>query len=876
MRVAREKPASAKARVAADPGFTRLLVPPALGWALLLYTVLAVASGWAYATLRIRTDRIQTMHFERDGLHAVAVALRSAVGAMLNDGVGAAVAAVNASVTAGGLDALSDPELLATLRRMLTGGEYVRSLYLLTPARFVRAGRGSAFEIQRHLPEWFPASELRAREDTWVGKLIADPELPGAVVVPVARRVRLESGRDVWAGTFINFHAFQVLHSQVARPSSSVGLVSTDGTLLLLVGAGVAENSQLAPGSNIASSPLFRRAPLSSESGVVEGFAPRFGAEMVVAYARVGEYPLTIIIAQPVDSLLIPWRERTRDTLIVTAVSSVLVLGLTVLLMQHLARRRRAEQELRESEGRYRSLVEALPEAVFVHRGGELLFANTAASKLVGAESAEWLIGKPVMSFAVESDRDALAERSRRILEHSVAVAAREAQVRRLDGSLVWVEVEGVPIEFAGAAAVQSVMHDITARKLREAAETERTHRTERQGTALVSLASRDGGGSDLRGALRRICSRAAEVLDVDRGSVWLLDEAGVRWSCVDLYEPALRCHMQGFSVDTASIPLYLAALRTERVIATPELQGDPRLRELAKLGLPTLPARSLIAAPVRSSGGLAGAVTFEEMSAARVWHEDEVGFAAGIADQVARTLLDAQREQVLAELRVLAGELMRSQDEERRRIGRDLHDSTGQTLVALELDLARLENSAASLTPEERSLLAQCAQLAHQCSTEIRTASYLLHPPLLDERGLVSALRWLADGVRERGGIEVRLELPESVPRMPPEEELTLFRVAQETLTNVLRHAASPWVGIRLTVETNSMVLEIEDAGRGIATPGQAGPADGGARLGVGLAGMRERIRQVGGVFEFESTSGGTRIRATLPRRAWPDLRSA
>ena len=218
----------------------------------------------------------------------------------------------------------------------------------------------------------------------------------------------------------------------------------------------------------------------------------------------------------------------------------------------------------------------------------------------------------------------------------------------------------------------------------------------------------------------------------------------------------------------------------------------------------------------------------------------------------------------------------MRSQDEERRRIGRDLHDSTGQTLAALELDLARLEDRLRSLPAEQRDLLAECLRLASQCSAEIRTASYLLHPPLLDELGLVSALRWLADGLRSRGGIEVRLDLPNSIARLRPEEELTLFRIAQEALTNAQRHSDSPWVSLKLTTTVLAIRLEVEDAGRGIAAPDDARMGGAAPPLGVGLTGMRERIRQVGGTFTFESTGTGTRICATMSIHPWPQQQSA
>ncbi len=223
-------------------------------------------------------------------------------------------------------------------------------------------------------------------------------------------------------------------------------------------------------------------------------------------------------------------------------------------------------------------------------------------------------------------------------------------------------------------------------------------------------------------------------------------------------------------------------------------------------------------------------------------------------------------RRRAEEDLRFLSAELMRLQDEERRRIGRDLHDSTGQSLAALELTLAQLEHEAGTLSAHARERLGLCAQLAKNCSAEIRTASYLLHPPLLDEVGLLSALRWLADGLRSRSAIDVRLDLPDEMERLPPEQELALFRVAQEALTNVHRHSESPWAQVRVQVRPQYVALEIEDAGPGIATDA-ADPARAGAALGVGLAGMRERIRQLGGVFAFESTATGTRVRTIIPR---------
>jgi PAS domain S-box-containing protein len=227
-------------------------------------------------------------------------------------------------------------------------------------------------------------------------------------------------------------------------------------------------------------------------------------------------------------------------------------------------------------------------------------------------------------------------------------------------------------------------------------------------------------------------------------------------------------------------------------------------------------------------------------------------------------------RKRAEQDLRHLSAELMRLQDEERRRIGRDLHDSTGQTLAALEIGLAELLRRSEPLSGASREQLEQCIRLAAQCSAEIRTASYLLHPPLLDELGLLSALRWLADGLRARSGLEVRLQLPEHLQRLPPEEELAFFRVAQEALTNAHRHSSSPWVALRLKVRSGALVLEVEDGGRGI--PHVSDSIEDQPALGVGLMGMRERIRELGGAFAIESTSSGTLICASLPLARVPD----
>jgi PAS domain S-box-containing protein len=247
----------------------------------------------------------------------------------------------------------------------------------------------------------------------------------------------------------------------------------------------------------------------------------------------------------------------------------------------------------------------------------------------------------------------------------------------------------------------------------------------------------------------------------------------------------------------------------------------------------------------------------------------------AVIHDVTQRKLVDEERERALNELHELAATLVHIQDDERRHIGRDLHDSTGQGLAALELSLSLLARAIEPSSQSARALMEECVALARQCSTEIRTASYLLHPPLLDEIGLLSALRWLADGLRQRSGIDIKLEFPEAMDRSPPEHELAIFRVAQEALTNVHRHSKSPSVTIRLFEQDAAVILEVEDVGHGILAGGSAGRMPEVAALGVGLAGMRERMRQLGGALSVRTGSSGTCVRATLALSRGAPVRS-
>lgn len=211
---------------------------------------------------------------------------------------------------------------------------------------------------------------------------------------------------------------------------------------------------------------------------------------------------------------------------------------------------------------------------------------------------------------------------------------------------------------------------------------------------------------------------------------------------------------------------------------------------------------------------------------------------------------------------RSLSGRILTLQDDERRRIARGLHDSLGQYLAALKMQLGLLATS----NSEQNTLIAETTEIIDHCITETRTVSHLLHPPLLDEAGFGSAARWFVEGFAGRSGIEVNLTLPENLARLHSDLEITLFRSLQEALTNVHRHSASPKADIRVAVDPAHILLEIQDYGHGMTPDTLRQLNEGAGKTGVGIAGMRERVRELGGYMTIKSDPGGTLLTVVLP----------
>jgi PAS domain S-box-containing protein len=278
----------------------------------------------------------------------------------------------------------------------------------------------------------------------------------------------------------------------------------------------------------------------------------------------------------------------------------------------------------------------------------------------------------------------------------------------------------------------------------------------------------------------------------------------------------------------------------------------------------------SLTISPIRdASGRIIGASKI----ARDITQRKQIERALRESEERYRTLADALDTQVQfrtqelerrnSELRELSGLLLESQDAERRHIARELHDSAGQTLTAIGLQLARISEEAkkdAALAKEVHN----AEDLVQHLARELRTTSYLLHPPLLDETGISSALSWYVQGLAERSNLEIDLQVPENFGRLPSEMELVIFRLVQECLTNIHRHSGSKIALIGIEREGNTVRVKVEDQGKGMSPERLAAIQSQGT--GVGIRGMRERVRHLRGDLVIESNGSGTKICATFP----------
>jgi PAS domain S-box-containing protein len=484
--------------------------------------------------------------------------------------------------------------------------------------------------------------------------------------------------------------------------------------------------------------------------------------------------------------------------------------------------RHRTEADLRESERRFSTAFYSSPGLLSIARvaDGRFMYVNDRFVSVFGYSRAE-AVGQTALSLGLYADPSQhpvmwhLLDEDR---AHDFEIKARTKSGETIQ-LLVWME----RIALLGEECVLTVWGDITARKRAEEAlaQSERLFRLVLDALPVsVVVVDVDGNIILNNPAARQIWSEI--IRDgrerYARARAWWHD-TGKKLGASDWGSVRAIRHGEAAVNEIIDIEAFDGVRKSVRTSAVPIRDSDARIT---------------------------GAVIVNE-------------------DVSAHMRAERERNDALMQLRRLTGHLMRAQDDERRRIAQLLHETTAQDLAALKMHLARLERSDPGLSSADRSALAESIELAERSMSGIRTLSYLLHPPFLDEAGLLAALRWYAAGFAKRSGIKVDLDLPATLERLPQNVETTLFRVVQEALINIHHHADSATAVIRLRVDDDQLLLEIADSGRGLPSTMAQLPVGGGA-LGVGVAGMRERLQQLGGTFEIESSDQGTTVHARVP----------
>jgi len=511
-------------------------------------------------------------------------------------------------------------------------------------------------------------------------------------------------------------------------------------------------------------------------------------------------------------------RQRRVTAILVLAflLASMMLVSLFLVISSEVKRRTRAEFLAKENEERFRLLVSGIQDHAIIRLdlGGRITTWNLGAERLFGYRSLE-ILGQPLSHLFQSCDQNTPEEHLRMALRDGHV--HDECQQLRKDGTTFWATADVTLLrnEDGQPRGYALITRDITERRQQR----EEIKRREAQLNAFFSNAPVGLAivGSDLR--FQRI-----------NGPF---------------------CELNGL------IPEENTGKQVRDVVTDLASQIEPLIRKVLSTGEPVL--NHEIAGPMPTNHGVKG---WWLKSFFPITREGAVTTQIGIVVQDISALKRAENT-----VRWLSGRLLQLRDDERRRLARDLHDSLGQTLTAVKMNLSYLARDTSHLDERGRNALQESKELIDTGLKEVRTISHLLHPPMLDEVGLLPAIRWYVTGLAERSGIDVQMDLPANLGRLPTELETAVFRVVQESLTNVHRHSESATATVRLKVEGDCIHLQVIDQGRGIP-PQKLSFRQESATIGVGLLGMQERLRQLRGQLEITSNGQGTTVHVTIPLR--------
>ncbi len=497
-------------------------------------------------------------------------------------------------------------------------------------------------------------------------------------------------------------------------------------------------------------------------------------------------------------------------------IASFMLLFLFAVMSWEVKRRIAAEILAKENEDRFRLLVSGVRDFAIIRLDLEshITTWNLGAERLFGYRAAE-ILGQPLTQLFQACDQETPENHLRTALRDGYI--EDECQQLRKDGTTFWAtaNVSLLRNEAGQPRGYSVITRDITERRKQEEELTKR----EAQLNAFFSNAS-----------------VGLAIIDRD-----------LRFERINEPFSALNGLTPG--VNTGASVRDVVQHLAEKI--------EPLIRQVINTGTPVLNYE--IMGHVPATPGVTGWWLKSFFPIAR---EGETVTQIGAVVQDITPLKRAE-----STVRWLSGRLLQLRDDERRRIARDLHDSLGQLLIAVKMNLAYLGRDASRLDERGRNALAESRELIDSSLQEVRTLSHLLHPPMLDEVGLLPAIRWFVSGFSQRSGIDVDLELPDTLRRLPSELETTIFRVVQESLTNVHRHSGSELATVRLEIANHHAALWVIDHGRGIPSQKLSSRSEN-PNVGVGILGMRERLRQLGGQLDITSSSEGTTVHVTIPLR--------
>ena len=487
-----------------------------------------------------------------------------------------------------------------------------------------------------------------------------------------------------------------------------------------------------------------------------------------------------------------------------------------IAMLMDITERKRAEEALRESEERFRAVYEkAAIGIVLADVRGRILQANASFQRMLGRASED-LVGRTTEEFTHPEEVAFERTSFRQAMEEGRSDVQIQKRYVRKDGQIIW---GNLTVSICRDAAGQpqfviGLVEDITERKRAE----EARETSEKRFRDISEHAQEWIWEVSVEGRYSYTSQVVEEILGYTPEEI-------LQRHFYDLFLPEDREALKAVAFAA------FAAKQPFRDFVNRNVHKNGQTVWLSTSGLPILDEQ----------GNLLG--------------------YRGVDTDITK------RKRAEEDLRELSGRLLRLEDEERRRLARELHDTTAQELAAISMNLAVLKARAPELTAGAQEILAETAALTDRCAREIRTMSYLLHPPAIEALGLAGAGRDYADGFARRSGIRVDLQISGDLGRLPAATELALFRVLQESLANIHRHSGSRTASIRLERTTGRVRLEVRDKGRGMnwveGISAEGSPASG---LGVGILGMRERMRHLGGQLQIESDAQGTCVVAIAP----------